>query len=1010
MSAKNTTQGSVLFRTALLAALTAAVCQAAVAQVFDNSGLYKITEIGAAYDTGGSWSDTGADDDDEATANVGLGFSFTYYGTAFTNIVLTSNGFATFDLSVGGNPYNGGGTLPGSSYPPSSLALFGTDLDPDWSACQIDVKTTGTAPYRTWVVKYQDVYYYASTNWVNGNIKLYETTNIVEFHYGNCEDNVLISQDKSGGIQNWSRASGHQLWRETGTDGPPNNAAWRFDPNPVPVSLNRITASPVKTGATVQYSMVFDRAVSNVTAGDFQIAAAGLSGSSVTGVSGGGTTWTVSVYVGTGNGTLTLSLNDGDRSIHAQSTGHVFSGLTGQTFTVDGILPTFTPAVAAPDPVVVGGAVTITFSASEALSSDPAVNVNGHAAAFAGRSGNDYTYTYTTVLGSDPVGAAAIAVLGADLAYNLGTGGGGFTIVKATPTVTAWPTASTITYGETLASSSLTGGTASVPGSFAWTTPGLAPNAGTGTQAAQFTPTDTANYNPVSGSVEVVVNKATPTVIWPAVGAITYGQTLSDATLTGGSSSTPGTFGWNAPSTVPNAGSGQGYPMTFTPSDSANYLPRVADVFLVVNKATPTVGAWPTVSAALTYGSPLSALALDGGSASVPGSFDWTDPALIPDPGTADQSVTFTPADPANYEVVSGVTSVTVNKATPAIITPPTASAITEGQALSASTLNGGVASVSGVFAFTAPGTVPPLGTNPQSVTFTPDDQVLYSTVLLDVSVTVNNKQTPTITTPPTASPITYGQALSASALTGGAASVPGVFTWSAPGEVPHAGTADRPVTFTPDDTLLYNPAGCLVSVTVQKATPGIVTPPTASDIREGQALAASALTGGVATVPGVFAWTTPATIPDTGTTSQPVTFTPSDASNYNPVALSVSVTARMSLGVTLTPTSPTARVGQPFTFTAAVTGGTGTIHYEWFKDDLPAPYGTDNGQYSLPDVTLADKGVYRVDVSDSWEAVASNEVTLDVDTGLPVTGAAGLGVLVGAFALAGALAARRRK
>ena len=41
---------------------------------------------------------------------------------------------------------------------------------------------------------------------------------------------------------------------------------------------------------------------------------------------------------------------------------------------------------------------------------------------------------------------------------------------KTTPTVTAWPAASSITYGQTLASSTLSGGTASVSGAFSWTT------------------------------------------------------------------------------------------------------------------------------------------------------------------------------------------------------------------------------------------------------------------------------------------------------------------------------------------------------------------------------------------------------------------------------------------------------------------------------------------------------------------------------------------------------------
>ena len=82
------------------------------------------------------------------------------------------------------------------------------------------------------------------------------------------------------------------------------------------------------------------------------------------------------------------------------------------------------------------------------------------------------------------------------------------TVNKATPTVSVWPTVSSITYGQTLASSTLTGGTASVGGSFAWTTASTGPGAGTPSESVTFTPNDTTNYNTVSGSIAVTVNKA----------------------------------------------------------------------------------------------------------------------------------------------------------------------------------------------------------------------------------------------------------------------------------------------------------------------------------------------------------------------------------------------------------------------------------------------------------------------------------------------------------------------
>jgi autotransporter-associated beta strand protein len=86
-----------------------------------------------------------------------------------------------------------------------------------------------------------------------------------------------------------------------------------------------------------------------------------------------------------------------------------------------------------------------------------------------------------------------------------------FTIGKATPSITAAPAASDITYGQTLADSNLTGGTASTTGSFAFTTPSTSPNVGTANQGVTFTPNDTANYNTATTSVSVTVASSGPT-------------------------------------------------------------------------------------------------------------------------------------------------------------------------------------------------------------------------------------------------------------------------------------------------------------------------------------------------------------------------------------------------------------------------------------------------------------------------------------------------------------------
>jgi len=123
-----------------------------------------------------------------------------------------------------------------------------------------------------------------------------------------------------------------------------------------------------------------------------------------------------------------------------------------------------------------------------------------------------------------------------------------FNVANNQATITTWPTASSIVYEQALSASTLTGGSASVPGAFTFDAPATIPNAGTYSAAVTYTPTDTANYDPVSGSVAVEVTQATPVITtWPIASAINYGQYFNTTTLTGGSASVSGTFALNDP-------------------------------------------------------------------------------------------------------------------------------------------------------------------------------------------------------------------------------------------------------------------------------------------------------------------------------------------------------------------------------------------------------------------------------------------------------------------------------
>jgi len=107
------------------------------------------------------------------------------------------------------------------------------------------------------------------------------------------------------------------------------------------------------------------------------------------------------------------------------------------------------------------------------------------------------------------------------------------------------------------------------------------------------------------------------------------------------------------------------------------------------------------------------------------------------------------------------------------------------------------------------------------TVTATSSDSNYTGSKSVDFTIT---KATPTISVAPTASPITVGQALSASILSSGSATgvggvtVAGTFGWTSEGTIPSV-TGSQGVTFTPTDTN-YDTATTNVSVTVNPATP----------------------------------------------------------------------------------------------------------------------------------------------------------------------------------------------
>jgi hypothetical protein len=299
-------------------------------------------------------------------------------------------------------------------------------------------------------------------------------------------------------------------------------------------------------------------------------------------------------------------------------------------------------------------------------------------------------------------GATSNDTLTASLALNAGLNltmsSTNFSVGAATPTIT-WPTASAITYGQILASSNLSGGSAlfggaPVPGSFAFTNPLNAPSAGTQMESVTFSPSNPLAYNSASNMVSVLVNKATPTVTFAAapanapyegtfaVSATTNANSAAVVAASGSCSIVEATVTITAPSGT--------CLLTATWAADNNYLAASATQSTTATKATPTI-AWAT-PAAITHGTALSGTQLNATAtykgATVAGTFVYT-PAkgTVLTAGTQTLSVTFTPNNAVDFTNAGSSVTLQVNQSAPKVTWAKPA-AITYGTALSSTQLD----------------------------------------------------------------------------------------------------------------------------------------------------------------------------------------------------------------------------------------------------------------------------------------------------------------------------------
>ena len=180
--------------------------------------------------------------DDRYSAVIPLGFNFPFFGTVYNSVVVSTNGYISFDISRAGltSHWQIPNDLPNNFYDRALIMGPYHDLDPSEPTSptqQIKYDILGTAPHRRFVFSFYKVPLFLCASLIENThqIVLYESTGIIEVFIQSKE---ICSGWNTGkgmiGLQNFAKTQGIMAPGRRASDPPWGsinmNESWRFLP------------------------------------------------------------------------------------------------------------------------------------------------------------------------------------------------------------------------------------------------------------------------------------------------------------------------------------------------------------------------------------------------------------------------------------------------------------------------------------------------------------------------------------------------------------------------------------------------------------------------------------------------------------------------------------------------------------------------------------------------------------------------------------------------------------
>lgn len=188
--------------------------------------------------------------------DVPIGFTFKYVGTDFTQVRICTKGWISFNLTSNSSVNE---NLFSLAEPNNTLAPWWDNLDANNSLSFVSYNTTGSTPNRVFTVEWHKVKtFVGATARITFQVKIFESSNIIEFHYGSLNGGSHLAEGASIGIEDATGGTNHFIEATTGSTASgisnlisPGNwptVNYRFTPPPVIENFNNLKIS--KTGGS----------------------------------------------------------------------------------------------------------------------------------------------------------------------------------------------------------------------------------------------------------------------------------------------------------------------------------------------------------------------------------------------------------------------------------------------------------------------------------------------------------------------------------------------------------------------------------------------------------------------------------------------------------------------------------------------------------------------------------------------------------------------------------------